>query len=156
MSKSEYDSKEKDAFTQLIKVLEYNLKAFKSADSRQDVVELYEQLIKQLESINHLDFQKILSNRRSKKVQPRKKAVIMTDEEVLRLTNDDIKKIIDDKKTTRKTVEKIGALKFEMRQSELKSIRNKNSLGEHIKTIIRNKETHEAISRAATQNSHFR
>lgn len=157
MKKMESDSRKKTAFKQLINVLEYNLKAFKSADSSKTVVELYDQLIKHLKSINYNDFQKILNSKDSVKALPKKKSRdIITDEEAFNLTNNEIMKIVSNKETTRKTIEKIAMIKFGMRESELKSIRDKKSLREHLYTIIRNQETHESIRRAASLNGQQR
>jgi len=151
MKKLESDSREKTAFMQLINVLEYNLKAFKSAGSSKPVVELYDQLITHLKSINYKDFQQILNRKDSFKDLPKKKSRdVITDEEASSLTNNEIKNLVSNKKTTRKTIEKIAMIKLGMRESELKSIRDKKSLSEHLHTIIRNQETHEAISRAAS------
>ena len=81
---------------------------------------------------------------------------MITDEEAFSLNNNEIKKIVSNEKTTRKTIEKIAMIKFGMRESELKSIRDKKSLSEHLHTIIRNQETHESIKRAASLNSQQR
>ncbi|MDP2863251.1 MAG: hypothetical protein Q8N95_10720 [Desulfobacterales bacterium] len=139
---------EMSIYKKLIQTLESNYVILKNVEANAQLTQIYEQLIQYLKSLKYSDFINLIESNKLGATKRVSKDDI-TNEAVAQMTLDDVKQFITDPISSKKAIAKIAVLRFQMRNSEISSLRNKQTLIEHLRTLMLNRETHESISRLA-------
>jgi hypothetical protein len=72
-----------------------------------------------------------------------------TEEQISKLTADQLRDRLADEKVSRKTLERIAKVRFGVSIGALSTLRDKTSLHEKLLTLIANEETHDSIANLA-------
>ncbi len=73
----------------------------------------------------------------------------LTDDQVVRLNGEQLKRHFEAENVSRKFLERIAALRFGMTRGALSTLRSRDALTEKLYKLLEHESTHEAISRAA-------
>lgn len=136
------------AFKQVLKLLDYQLKSIEEIEADSTLISVYKSLLKHLRTLNGNQIDAILEAQRTSQKQESKNDE--TDEELLKLSLDDIEAIVQSEDSTRKHLEKIATARFGMTKGELSSIPNKDRLVAQLTTLINNEKAHQSIKRMAS------
>jgi vacuolar-type H+-ATPase subunit I/STV1 len=75
----------------------------------------------------------------------------LLEQEIRAMTVERILELASNEKTPRKHLEQIASVRFSMTKGGLSALQNRSALAEKIRTLIRNENTHDSITRAAGQ-----
>jgi hypothetical protein len=146
--KPEPVNEERAVYKRMVQTLESNCAALKNAKANVQIVEMYELLTKYLKGLTYDRFLTLVERQADGSTKQITKSFV-SDDMIRQMTTEDIRQLLNDPLSKKKTVERIALLWFGMRISEISSMRDKRSLTEHLLTLMLNKETHESISRMA-------
>ncbi|MFA4902562.1 MAG: hypothetical protein WC600_07430 [Desulfobaccales bacterium] len=151
-STAETSSCDHSAFKKLLKILKLNFEYLERANADQNLLAVYGTLLEYLGNIKYQDLINFLSRKQDRTLFGQQLRTELSEQEISRLSLDDINSIIHDRENTRKDLERIAILRFGMTKGETSKIKNKEILIERLQALIDNERTHESISRQAGKN----
>jgi hypothetical protein len=120
------------------------------ADPR--LIESYRRLLRYLRSRPPTAIAEILGTRvPGRAPTPATKVSPPTEDEIARMTMDQIIQLASNPDVPRKNVERIAIVRFGMTKGGLSVLRNRDALLEKLRTLVRNEDAHDSIARAATR-----
>lgn len=139
-------------FKQLIQILDLNYKSLEKANSGTNLLQVYSNLLSFLKTRNETEILQIIStNHNKQRIKQKAGEDQFDDHRLSSIGLNEVEKIIDSEEVTKKTIERIAIVRFNMTKGEVSSISNRRKLVENIKSLIANERTHEAIARQAGQ-----
>ncbi len=142
------------AFKKLIKLLKLNYRILEDSYADKNLLLVYNKLLNHLDKSSYEDIEEFFSeNTEIKKNQYVKTE--LTKNEILNLELDGINRIINEKETTRKSLETIASVRFGMTRGEISQTKNKEKLIEKLQNFIDNEKTHVVIMRQASKTNGY-
>ena len=136
-------------YKKLIKLLENNYKYLLEANANSKILANYKSLLQHLKSRKEHDINLIIGA--SKTSKQSKQKIELSNDQINNLDLEEIQKLLEDKNTSRKIIEFIAIMRFDMTESEAKGISNKQKFVDQIFSIIENEKTHDSIKRIASK-----
>lgn len=134
-------------FAEVIELLEKNLKYLDSLGLDLAALRGYRKVISFLKARSTREVETILGARNSAKKPLRQKEPQLTDAEIERLTNDEIRSLLNSPDVARNVLERIASLRFAVTRGALSSLRTREALRDKLARLLSNEETHGAIVR---------
>lgn len=136
-------------FSEIISILEKNLKYIDSLGMGEETVRDYRKVIlylksRPLDEIGHILGKHPVKKKAAKKTEPEK-----NEEELANMTIEQVRRVLISPNTSRSCLERLASARFGVTRGALSSLRSRDALVTKIFTLLAHEGTHEAISRAA-------
>lgn len=147
---NEKDSKEHlDTFAEVVALLEKNLRYIEVLGIDDVTLQAYRKVLSHLRAKSPEEIGRILGGKVPGKKPLKYIDPDLTEEQVARLSGEQIKQYLDAQNVSRKFLERIATIRFGMAKGALSALRSREALTEKLHTLLEHESTHEAISRAA-------
>ena len=149
--KSRRDSDEHlEGFGEVLGLLEKNLRYLESLGFGEATTQDYRKILSYLRARSALEIADIIGKSPVKRKPKEDLDPVLTDQEITRLSPEQIKKFLIDEKISRKFIERLASVRFGVTRGALSTLRSRDALSEKVYTLLSHEGTHEAISRAAS------
>lgn len=135
------------SFSEIISILEKNLKYIDSLGMGEETLRDYRKVILYLKGRSKEDIEIILGKQTSKKKSPKEAEPQISDEELASLTAEQVKAELLSSKWTRSLLERLASVRFGVTKGALSSLRSRDALIDKLLTLLAHEGTHESISR---------
>ena len=141
-------------YKNLLNILDRTSKYLEGLNIDPNLLKTYKKLLRYLrsrpaETISDILRETVSTNQNKlKRIQPD-----LSMPEIQAMTIVKILDLASNKETPRKYLEQIAAVRFGVTKGGLSVLQNRHALSEKIRTLVRNENTHESITRAAGQTS---
>jgi hypothetical protein len=135
-------------YRKVLGILEANFRLLMHAGASKDVLETYSQILKHLKDVH---FNQISGGAKGAQSKPKRQKEIVSEEEIVNASLDEIERLVEDKDAPRKLLEIIAVARFNVPRGSLRSFSNMGLLRDRILTHIRNERVHQTISSVARE-----
>jgi hypothetical protein len=141
-------ARNESSLTRYLSFLELTLKMLRASSGDKELIRLHERLI------SHAKSKAFIHGPERRERGGRKARInLPSANEVMSLTDAQVRGLIDNPETSRKLLELVARARFHLPVGELSRLKNRDLLKERILTILNNRETHENLARLAAKAS---
>ncbi|MYD87020.1 MAG: hypothetical protein F4010_05015 [Cenarchaeum sp. SB0669_bin_11] len=141
-----------DAFAQVIRILERNLRYLESIGLEPATIEAYKKTISYLKRQTKEGIENIVGSRRGASTRVKRSMdPEMSDQELSVLPGDQVEALLSLPKLSRKFLERLATVRFGVSPGALSSLRSRNALVDKLHTLVSHERTHDAISRTTAR-----
>lgn len=136
-----------ERYQKLMAILEANLKYLRTVMIEDEVLDVYKELLRYLQSRPDDKILELIGKKRPSAHQTKNAPFRLNEDEIRSMSAEQVRELASDPKVSRRELEQVASIRFAVTRGGLSNLRTREALVQKLLTLIGNETTHDSIAR---------